>query len=294
MLAVSLGAVLISTSAPWVRVAEVSATTAGFYRMFIGAIGLGLICLLQEKKIWNGTTYLFALLPPAIFFALDLAFWHRSIHLIGPGLATLLANLQVFCLAAIGYLFLREKLSPVFLIGLLLAFFGVFLLVGLNWGQVPNQYHMGVLFGILTALAYTGYILTMRKSQQISGSQNPAADLASVSLICSILLAILVVIEGNSFAIPNLKSAFALLALGIFCQVVGWLLITTALPKLTASIVGVILLLQPALSMLWDTLFFGRPTTLLDVMGSILVLAGIYLATRLQADAIKTGPHQGN
>lgn len=288
IIGVSIGAVLISTSAPWVRIAEVAPTTAGFYRMLIGAIGLFVICFLQNKKIWVGFTYLFALSLPAVFFALDLIFWHRSIHLVGPGLATILANLQVFCLAGIGYLFLKERINMAFLIGLLLAFSGVFLLVGLDWAQVTPAYQRGVLFGVLTALAYTGYILSMRKGQNVTSALSPAANLAVVSLLCSALLATLVYFEGNSFAIPNLKSAFALLALGILCQVIGWLLITTALPKLSASVVGVILLLQPALSMLWDTLFFDRATSGFDVIGSIMVFVGIYLVTRTQANTLET------
>ena len=43
-----------------------------------------------------------ALVLSAIFFALDLWFWHRSILYVGAGLSTLLANFQVFIMMAAG------------------------------------------------------------------------------------------------------------------------------------------------------------------------------------------------
>lgn len=282
MISILIGAVLISTSAPWVKVAQVAPSTAGFYRMLIGGVCLLLICLIQKRQVWAGLSYLLRLSPAAFFFALDLAFWHRSIHMIGPGLATILANLQVFCLALIGFLFFKEKISVRFMIGLVTAFSGVFILIGLDWSQVTDEYQQGVLYGVLTALSYTGFLLTMRRSQIASDSMTPLANLAIVSLLCMIFLASMVAYEGNSFAIPDLRSGLALLALGVLCQVIGWLLITRAMPSLPASIVGVVLLLQPALSMVWDVIFFNRPTSQLDIIGSLMVLVGIYLASRLE------------
>ncbi len=282
LFSILLGAVLISTSAPWVKIADVAPTTAGFYRMLIGGVLLFVICLIQRRVVWMGVGYLFRLAPPAFFFALDLAFWHRSIHSIGPGLATILANLQVFFLAVIGFLFLREKITLRFSIGLITAFSGVFMLVGLDWSEVTEDYHQGVIFGLLTALSYTGFLLTMRRVQSFPDTLSPLANLAMISLLCGAMLAIQVGFEDNSFAIPDLNSLLALLALGVFCQVIGWLLITRAMPSLPASIVGVVLLLQPALSMVWDVIFFDRPTSHLDIVGSVMVLLGLYLATRLE------------
>lgn len=281
MINLLIGAVLISTSAPWVRVADVAPSTAGFYRMAIGGVLLLLICLIQRRVVWRGWRSTLGLLIPAFFFALDLAFWHRSIHSIGPGLATILANLQVFCLAIIGFAFLREKITAGFMIGLVAAFGGVFILVGLDWTEVTAEYQQGVIYGVLTALAYTGFLLTMRRRQMQTGALTPLANLAIMSLLCALLLAIQVAREDSSFVIPDLKSGLALLALGVFCQVIGWLLITRAMPRLPASIVGVVLLLQPALSMVWDVLFFDRPTSQLDLVGSALVLFGIWLASRI-------------
>ncbi len=111
------------------------------------------------------------------------------------------------------------------------------------------------------------------------------ANLGVLSLFCALILAVLVIIESGSFVIPNLTSGLSVFLLGVFCQVVGWVLITKTMPTLPTSIVGLLLLLQPAMSMVWDMLFFKRPTSLIDGLGLMLVLCGIYLATLRKKDA---------
>ena len=97
--------------------------------------------------------------------------------------------------------------------------------------------------------------------------------------MCALILFIELTLSGLTVSIPSAQSFVSLLILGVFCQVVGWVLITQTMPHLPTSIVGVVLLLQPALSMLWDVIFFARPMSLLDILGLIMVLCGVYLAS---------------
>ena len=43
---------------------------------------------------------------------------------------------------------------------------------------------------------------------------------------------------------------------------------------------GLILLLQPLLAVVWDVLFFARAFTLIEGIGALLVLLAIYLGSR--------------
>jgi drug/metabolite transporter (DMT)-like permease len=102
------------------------------------------------------------------------------------------------------------------------------------------------------------------------------------SLLCAVLLAAVAALEGESFAIPDMQSLWALLALALSGQVLGGLLIVWAMPQLAASVVGMMLLLQPGLSFALDVAIFGRPTTTLDWIGLAVSLIGIFLATGIQ------------
>ena len=271
---------MISTSAVWVKLVDVPPTTSAFYRMMIGGIGLVVLCLVQGRTLWVGAGYALRFVPVAIFFALDLYLWHRSIIYVGPGLATILANFQVFVLALVGWLFFRERVGWRFLLGVVAAFTGIWMLIGVQWSALGEQYQLGVIFGLLTAAAYSSFILSMRHAQSHVTTLSPPANLAIMSLICAVLLALVVLVEGQSFVVASGADWAALLAYGLFCQVLGWVLITRSMPGLPAALVGLFLLLQPALSFVWDIIFFDRPTDRWDLVGAMLVLAGIYMANR--------------
>lgn len=272
-------ALVISTSSVWVKLAAMGPTVTGFYRMLIGGLVMVLICLMQSRRLWYSWSYCKWLTLGALFFAADLWLWHRSIYYVGPGLATVLGNVQVFFMTLFGIMFLGEKIGWKFFVGLMLTFCGLFLLVGLQWSELSSQYQTGVYFGVATALAYTGFMLSLRHVQAQSHALSPMANLGVLSVLCALMLSVIAYAEGDSFVVPNATSWLSIIALGVFCQVVGWVLITRTMPSLPTSIVGLLLLLQPAMSMVWDVVFFNRPTGTRDIVGLCLVLCGIYLAT---------------
>lgn len=272
------GAVLISTTSVFVKWAHVPPTVSAFYRMAFGGVMLWLLLRLQRQ--WTGVSRrdVVWMLFPAVAFALDLVLWHRSIRDVGPGLATLLGNLQVFIMALAGVWFYRERLGWRYAAGLALAFAGLWLLVGRQWHVVGAQYRLGVWFGVLTGIAYAAYMLSFRHAQKEKLSRSPAELLCLNSLLCAAVLALVAMAERDSFAIPDLQSLSALLGLALFGQVLGWLLIARAMPQLPASLVGLLLLLQPGLSFVLDVVLFARPTGAPDWIGLAISLAGIFVA----------------
>lgn len=275
-LCVLVGAFMISFSAVFVKIANVTPTTSGFYRVFFGAVFLFIIYLIQKKPLHR----LIHLVPITCFcgfiFALDLFVWHESILYIGPGLATILGNFQVFILAGAGVLFFGEKLGVRYVISIPLAITGLFFIVGFEWNALSDDYKIGLYFGILTAICYSVFLLCLRK---IQGTENHSEilNLFLVSLFAAFFLALKMIYTSDSFAIPDLKSWSALLGLGFISQTVGWLLIAHGLPKIRASLAGLILLIQPSMSFFWDVTIFDRPTEMMNWIGVALTLAAIYL-----------------
>jgi drug/metabolite transporter (DMT)-like permease len=100
-----------------------------------------------------------------------------------------------------------------------------------------------------------------------------------ISFVSAGCLAAVVALRGESFGIPDGGTAATLAAYGLVGQVLGWVLISSGVPGLEASRLGLLLLLQPSLAFVWDMLFFGRATTALDVVGVAAALAAIYLGT---------------
>lgn len=275
----SAGAALISTTSIFVRWAHVSPTLSGFYRMLFGAaMLLVLLFLRRQSRDFVMRDYLWMLLP-AFAFASDLFVWHRSIAYIGPGLATLAANFQVFILAIVGVVFFHERLTLRFVAGVALALFGLWLLVGTGWASFTPQFRIGVWLGLFTGVCYAVYLLSLRRAQAVRRALTPVRALFLNSLLSAVILGVVVLGEGSGFAIPDVQSWAALLGLGFFGQVLGWVLIASAMPQLPASLVGLLLLLQPALSFVLDVVLFSRPTSGLDWLGLALSLVGIFIGS---------------
>jgi len=268
---------MISFSAVFVKLAHVGPTMTAFYRMFFGGIILLLIVLIRRERLWGGVSTLALIGVCAVAFAFDLSFWHRSIDYIGPGLATILANFQVLFMAGFGAIILKERLGLRSIVAIPLAMLGLFMVFGIKWDQFESSYKIGVAFGLVTALCYAVFLLVLKKLQTSHKSVSPAANIAVISLCCALFLAVEGYFQGESFYIPDLQSWSSLIAYGLFGQVLGWVLISRAIPHLEASRIGIVLLLQPTLSFLWDILFFNRATEPLEYVGVTLALVAIYL-----------------
>ena len=275
-----IGATLISLSPVWVKLVSVSPTTSGFYRVLIGGTALAAYLLLSGQRLQLSRRAWEILLIAAVFFALDLWFWHRSINYIGPGLSTLLANFQVFIMTAAGIVILREYPRPIQLLAVPLALFGLALIVGVDWRGLSEDYRLGVIFGLLTAVSYAGYLLSLRKSRQESKHQLPTREVAIISLVAAAILGASAIVEGQSLAIPTLDDATWLVAYGILSHCIGWMFIASSLPHVSTTEAGLALLLQPTLSFVWDVLLFARSMTAIELTGAAIALVAIYLGSR--------------
>lgn len=271
-----IGASMISFSGVFVKLAQVGPTTAGFYRVLFGGIILLLLVLAKGDGKWKrGASWGHAMLC-GLFFALDLTFWHRSVHALGPGVATLLANFQVFFLAGFGVIFLGERVSRTLLFSVPLSLFGLFLIVGLNWRELELAQEGGVLFGLATAACYATMILTLWRAELRGTFPSPAANLSVICLVTSLVLGVESWSWGEGFVIPDLQGLGALVAYGLVSQVLGWMFISRGIVRVEVSRAGLVLLLQPALAFVWDVALFGRGFSVTDGVGGLLALSGIY------------------
>jgi drug/metabolite transporter (DMT)-like permease len=184
LLGLIVGAVLISFSGVWVKVAHVSPNVSAFYRVFFGSIVLLAAALYHREVKWLKLRHLLLSVLCGILFALDLWLYHYSVQYIGPGLATIIPNFQVFILAGFGILFLKEPVRLIYLLSLplTLTLVGLFMIVGINWSELEPSYRVGVYYGMAAAVFYAAFILSLRKLQTDQMGAPPFFVLLLVSL----------------------------------------------------------------------------------------------------------------
>jgi len=273
------GAVIISFSSILVKVAHVGPITAGFYRMLFGTMALLAVVIIKRERLWGGWRTVFLPCLAGLMFFLGLSFWHHSIHFIGPGLSTIFANHQVFVVALGAFWFLGERPGCHMLLAIPLAICGLFLIVAPEWSHLGQDYRYGIYLGLGAAVWYGTFLLIMRWSSGFRSGLSPLANITLASMFSTLFMTLEVFRGREGFVIPDGASWGALLMLGVICHASGWWLIIEGMPKMPLSIVSLSILLQPLGAFIWDILFFGRPTTLLEVAGAIMALGAIFLGS---------------
>lgn len=260
-------------------------TAAAFYRTIIGSVFLYLVLFVQQKPLFTiDKKVLVYLSIGALFFAIDMAAWYRSVVLVGPGLATLLASFQVFFLTIAGFLFFKEHPSAIQWLSIPIALGGLSLIVGLDWSQIDSSYKLGIFLGLVAAVCYAAYILSLRgaNKHELAFSKtgnDPIRLMAMVSLITTVLLFLFSIGLGESFSVQRPMNWLWLILTGVFCQAIAWVFISLGLPHVRAAHVGMIILLQPIFAFVWDILFFGRGLTRIELIGAVLTVVAIYFGS---------------
>jgi drug/metabolite transporter (DMT)-like permease len=208
------------------------------------------------------------------FFALDLMFWHRSIEAVGAGLATVLGNLQVVLVALVAWMLLGERPGARLVAAIPVAIVGIVLISGvLEEGAFGRDPVLGVIFGGLTALAYTVFLLVLRRGN--ADLRRPAGPLFDATATAAVVAAVGGWILGELDPWPGWPAQGWLVVLALTAQVAGWLLISVSLPRLPAAITSVLLTIQPVGAVLLAMALLDEDPSALQLVGVALVLAGV-------------------
>ena len=281
--AMLLGVGILSFTSILVKLVSVDPSVIGLYRCLFGlsflgaaqALGVGQRRALKQPM--SQGAFAWAFLSGALF-ALDLSLWHRSIFLVGPGLATLINGMQVLVLSVLGVLVLGEVLRLRVILAVGTSFVGLALVVGTQLAAGGEEFSSGVLLAGLSAVAYAGAILVLKIAVKHTESGSDLLRLSVMTLSGTLFFSAESLLLGQDPALPSAHDFLMLLSYAFLAQFLAWLLISRSLEKVSAIKTGMILLLQPALTLLWDVLILGAVFSGLQLFGVLLLCAAIYFA----------------
>lgn len=280
VVALIAGAVAIGFAPIFVRLSETGPVSTAFWRIslalpFMAALVMwkpsGATTVTPVKAGW-GPVWL-----AGLCFATDLALWHWAIHYTTVANATLEANLSAIFVTFFAWLVYRQKVSFGFIIGAVIAFVGTALLVGKNLHVSPTTLK-GDMLGILTAIFYSGYILSVKAARD-RGMTTSRIMLGSGIITAAVLLPVMLI--SGERALPVTPHGWTIvLGLAVFSHVIGQSLIAYALVGLPASFAAVGLLVQPATAAVAAWIMLGESLSLPQLVGGLLLLIGIFQAKR--------------
>jgi len=135
---------------------------------------------------------------------------------------------------------LRANGKPYFLAAMTIALVGTSIMVGTSF-RVSLQHLWGDALGLVTAVFYAGYILTVK---QLREESSVATIMARGGAVTSLALLPIAIFSGETIMPPTWYGWAVLLALALISQVSGQSLIAYALAHLPAAFSSVGLLLQ--------------------------------------------------
>jgi drug/metabolite transporter (DMT)-like permease len=280
VLAVLVAAVGISFSGILFRLSHVSSSTGAFYRCVWALPPLFVLARIEDRRYGKreSRAVLLAWLA-GVFFAADLILWHNAIELVGAGLATVLGNVQVVLVGLLAWALLGERPERSSLAAIPIVGFGVVLISGaLEQGAYGSNPRLGAVYGVLTGIAYAGFLLALRQGST-KDLRRPAGPLFTATLSAAIFCAAIGAVIGDLDLTPSLSATGWLVLLALSSQVMGWLLISSSLPRLPAVVTSILLTLQPVLSVIFAALIINESPSRLQLAGAGCILAGLIVAT---------------
>lgn len=255
-----------------VRLADTGAAAAGFWR-FVFALPLLLMLTARPGGAGVGrpSKWMWA---AAVFFVLDLSFWHYSIAFTSVANATVLTNLTPVVVTLAAWVVFRERPRALFVVALAMALAGAFMMSAGADGRQGANPRLGDLFATVTALWYAGYFLVVKQARAESSAGR--IMLWSTGLGAPLLLLVSLALGEQVWPGSNGGWA-ALVGLGVV-HVAGQGGVAWALGRLPAALTAVTVLLQPVVAAILGWVLFAEHMTAPQLAGAAVLLAGVVLA----------------
>ncbi|MBE0613838.1 MAG: DMT family transporter [Burkholderiales bacterium] len=274
--ALLLGAAAIAFAPIFVRLSDTGPSASAFWRVALAAGPLCLWMRLSPRAEGTGPMQWKPLIIAGLCFAGDLGAWHVSILYTSVANSTLEANFAPIFVTIGAWMLFRQRVSRLFLIALIVTLAGAALLIGPNFA-LGGRALLGDALGVLTAVFYAGYMLAIKSATQRSTT---AAIMAVSTSVAAIALLPYALLTADVFLPQSAGGWLVLLGLALVPHIAGQSLIAYGFAHLPAAFSSVSLLLQPVLATAYAWALLGETVGPAQMLGGLVVLAGIYLARR--------------
>ena len=284
MLIALAGASLLSFAPLFYIQSETTPITGAFFRM-VYAIPILLLLVWylnrEDSRSFNTRVLTFA---AGILLAIDFAGYHSAIDYIGSGIATLIGNSQVIIVTLSSWWLFGERPNRMILLALPMVMIGLVFIAGI-WDDEPygEDPFKGVLASIVAAIFYSSFLILYRYSNRIKASSANLQLDATIGAAIGLFLIGIAPLDGLDIEPINFTLGWPghgwLFLLAISCQVIGWIAITFALPRLPAAHTSFAVLLQPVLTIVWGVILLSEKPSLQQIVGMTLIFSAIIAVT---------------
>jgi drug/metabolite transporter (DMT)-like permease len=276
---VAAAAIIWGSNGVIVNLVPYDAHTIVFLRvLFAGFTLLPVVLLTRKREVTSAARHWKIMLSLGCLLALGWVLLFNSMKLITIGNAVLLNYTAPIFVALLAPLVLKEKLEKSTLLALAISVVGIGVIAYQQNLQIsgPDGFNpLGVILGLLSGLAYAGFVIVSKKA--LSSFSSLVVAFYSYSVASIFLLPFVI---GTDFS-PDLAPWILLLVLGVLNTAFAVTLYLKGLGMIKAQKAVVFTYLEPASAVVFGFLFLAQPPTPLMLVGGLLILiAGYIVASR--------------
>lgn len=272
-----LGAMAMGISPVFVRNAEVGSFASAFWRV---ALALPFLVIWARWTRNPAAPPLLSrsrkapVLLAGLFFAGDLIFWHLAIFNTSIANATFFACLAPIWVALLSRFTIGEAVPRQTFIGLAICVPGAALLILHSAADGASSW-LGDVYGIITSVFFGLYFLALRGARR---DMNAGETTLVSSAVTAAFLLVAALLSGQDLVPASPSGALNLLALGIVSHAGGQGLLAVALGVLSASFSSLVIFVEAVAAAIFGWLFAGETPGVLQAIGGVLILFGIWVA----------------
>ncbi|MFT8322884.1 MAG: DMT family transporter [Bacillus sp. (in: firmicutes)] len=264
--------IAISFSAIFVKWSDAPAAILSMYRMWLAcALMLPMVWMHRQdlKKLSKKDWYLLFL--SGTFLAMHFALWFSSLKLTTVASSTIILALQPIVSLVGGFLFFKERTTSSAIMTMAIAIIGAMMI---GWGDISlnSKAILGDFYSFLSVLSVVGYLLI---GQSIVKKMSHWVYTCFVFFFAACLLTFYNLIIGESLTGYSGKEwgIFLLLAIvpSLAHVINNWLLNYVNATTISMSILG-----EPVGATILAILLLGEHLVGWQIVGGILVLAGVF------------------
>jgi drug/metabolite transporter (DMT)-like permease len=263
---------------------EISPVSLTFFRWLFAVVPIAALAWLVERPDWRKAfgEWKLHLLQSLLGLTGYTLLLYAALGLTGAVNAAVISAINPATIALGAAIFLRERLGPIQVLGIAVAFIGVtVVLTGGDAGRLLEQgFGVGDLLVIGSVLAWTVYSLISRRLR------TPPITATAVQAVFAVIT-MLPLIAVTGVSLPSSPAgALGLAYIVVFPSMLGYALWNIGASKVGPARAGIFLNLLPVFTVA-IALAFGATLELPAVIGGTLVIAGVYLT--LHVRRAKTG-----
>lgn len=265
-----VGIICVSISAIFVKKANVTGLVAAFYRIVFALTIIGPMFFIKRKKNITKKNLIICI-TGGLLFGFELAFWNISVMSSTATIPTLLVNLSSVWVCFGAFVFLKEKVTIMHLIGNFVALLGVVIIIGIN--KIVNlKLDSGVLYALIASVFLAGYTLVIKKARNNTDTISVIFYALIGSLISLSIMCLFGKVKLSGF---SAESWVYLVCIGVVTQVGGYVSINYALGHMDSIKVSLATLLQPVLTAVFASLLLNEIIKSQKIYGGIIILFGL-------------------